>query len=366
MSLSRTDFIDRLRVTLTAWVVLHHTAITYGGSGGWFYREPGHEGVGAIVLTLFCAVNQAFFMGMFFLIAGYFTPGSLRRKGAATFLRERLLRLGVPLLVFGFVFGPLSVAWAGVTRGEPWFSAWLSLLRSGRFEMGPLWFALALLIFAAGTCVLLRARAAADATVPRNGTWLLAALGVGLAALLIRQLVPVGQTWAGLQLGYFASYVFLFALGVRAADSRWLERIAPAQARIWFGVSLVAIPALLGMMAASGALEGKPVEVSTGWGFPTVFYAFWEPLVAWGLIAALLTVAQARFNRPSARWSSWSAQAYGAFVVHAPVLVGISVLLRGWEAPGLLKFSAVGCLATVASFLLARLLLKIPGASRIL
>jgi glucans biosynthesis protein C len=58
MTASRTDFIDRLRVLLTAWVVLHHTAITSGGADGWFYREPGHEGLGAVLLTLFCAVNR--------------------------------------------------------------------------------------------------------------------------------------------------------------------------------------------------------------------------------------------------------------------------------------------------------------------
>ncbi len=33
---ARTHFIDRLRVVLTAWVIVHHTAITYGGSGSWF------------------------------------------------------------------------------------------------------------------------------------------------------------------------------------------------------------------------------------------------------------------------------------------------------------------------------------------
>jgi hypothetical protein len=274
--------------------------------------------------------------------------------------------LGVPLLVFGFVLGPLSVAWAGVSRGEPWLERWLVLMQSGRFEMGPLWFALALLLFAVGTCVLLRSEADPNAPVPSHGRWLTAALSVGLIALLIRQVVPVGQTWAGLQWGYFASYVFLFALGVRAADSKWLERIPASQAWLWFGVSLIAIPGLLGMMAASGALEGKGVDVSTGWGFPAVFYAFWEPLVAWGLIAILLVVGKARFNQASQRWSNWAAQAYGAFIVHTPVLVGVSILLRDWQASGLLKFVVVGALATVFSFALAKVLLRIPGAHRIL
>jgi glucan biosynthesis protein C len=34
------------------------------------------------------------------LIAGYFTPGSHNRKGAGPFLRDRLVRLGIPLLIY--------------------------------------------------------------------------------------------------------------------------------------------------------------------------------------------------------------------------------------------------------------------------
>jgi fucose 4-O-acetylase-like acetyltransferase len=32
-------------------------------------------------------------MGFFFLISGYFTPGSFERKGLRSFLKDRLIRL---------------------------------------------------------------------------------------------------------------------------------------------------------------------------------------------------------------------------------------------------------------------------------
>lgn len=152
MTTGRTFFIDRLRVVLTALVILHHTAITCGGSGGWFYREVRDGGTPtSLLLTVFCAINQSFFMGMFFLLAGYFTPASLARKGVRKFLQERLLRLGVPLLIFGFVLGPLAVAPAGVPAGRPWGPQWLGQLSQGSFVIGPLWFAWALLLFTAGS-----------------------------------------------------------------------------------------------------------------------------------------------------------------------------------------------------------------------
>lgn len=45
--------------------------------------------------------------GFFFLISGFFTPASFDRKGGRAFVRDRLLRLGVPLLVFLLLLRPL-------------------------------------------------------------------------------------------------------------------------------------------------------------------------------------------------------------------------------------------------------------------
>jgi len=88
---------DALRVGTTFLVVLHHTAITYGAIGGWYYKEVPTDGsLSSMVLVFFCTFNQAGFMGMLFLLAGYYTPASLETKGSLNFLRDRLRRLGVP------------------------------------------------------------------------------------------------------------------------------------------------------------------------------------------------------------------------------------------------------------------------------
>lgn len=50
-------------------------------------------------------------MGAFFLIAGYFSPGSFDRKGVGTFIKDKLIRLGIQLLVFYFVLS--SIAFIG-------------------------------------------------------------------------------------------------------------------------------------------------------------------------------------------------------------------------------------------------------------
>ena len=101
-------YIDRLRSVMTILVILHHTAITYGAMGGWFWHElqPSRT-PSSILLILFCTTNQACFMGFFFLLAGYFTPASLDRKGYRQFILDRFIRLGIPILAFDFSLAPL-------------------------------------------------------------------------------------------------------------------------------------------------------------------------------------------------------------------------------------------------------------------
>ena len=46
----------------------------------------------------FFTVNAAFFMGLFFLIAGYFSAAAYARRGPWRFLAARALRLGTPAI----------------------------------------------------------------------------------------------------------------------------------------------------------------------------------------------------------------------------------------------------------------------------
>ena len=181
---TRNAGIDALRASLTLLVVFHHAAITYGAMGSWFYKavEPSNA-PSSLVLTLFAAYNQAFFMGLFFLIAGSLTPGAIARHGAQEYLRERLLRLGAPLLVFILMLGPVTAALAETANGHPFFATLGRLARRGAIIPGPMWFVEALMIFsiayvalraAIGTARLEKARA-----FPSNRVLAISALGTG-------------------------------------------------------------------------------------------------------------------------------------------------------------------------------------------
>ena len=103
----RLYYMDNLRIFLSLLVVAHHWALANGAPGDWYTGESNLGPFGTLVLSQFVAVNQAFFMGFFFLISGYMIPGSYDRKGGRRFLKERAIRLGIPLLGYFFILSPL-------------------------------------------------------------------------------------------------------------------------------------------------------------------------------------------------------------------------------------------------------------------
>jgi peptidoglycan/LPS O-acetylase OafA/YrhL len=360
----RDFYIDRLRSVMTVLVILHHTAITYGAIGGWFWHEvQPSRSASSILLILFCTTNQAYFMGFFFLLAGYFTPASLDRKGYRQFILDRLIRLGIPILAFGFILGPLTAALVTAAQGDGFWPTFAAIWHRKQFIVGPLWFAEALLIFS--LCYVLRRRVigprpGAVATVQQTPTafpswtaWLIGALIVGASALAIRQAFPIGTSLYG----YWAMYVFLFSVGIRAKPRNWIANLSWKQAWPWILTACMVWPAL----PLGWALSRGKVNFDTGFSWGAFLYAFWEPFVAWGLIAAWLLVFRRYMNQPSALWEWLGRRAYAVYIIHPPVLVGIALLLHGWAAPALIKFGVVGLLACIASWLLSDPLVRLPG-----
>jgi peptidoglycan/LPS O-acetylase OafA/YrhL len=366
----RNGGIDALRAAVTLLVVFHHTAITYGAIGGWYYKELApSDSLSGMLLILFCTVNQAWFMGLFFLLAGYYTPPAWRRHGTGGFIRERLLRLGVPLVFYYFILHPLTVALAQTAQGRPFIRVFEYLWAHGRFEPGPLWFAEALLIFAAAWLVWRSLRkpagAPAEAALPSDAVLLAAAIATGAAAFVLRLVWPVGVNVAFLQLGYFASYVLLFVAGCAAADGKWLERVPERQTRFWRRIAWLAFPVLPAVALLAPHVSWLGGHSEGGLNLQALTYAFWEPFIAWGFILALLSLFQRRFVTLAGVWQNLARRAFLIYIIHPPILVGTALAWRDVAAPALVKFLVTGSVACALCYIVAGLALRIPGAARI-
>jgi len=340
-------------------VVAHHTALMYGAIGSWFWHERTPDNsFSSLVLTFFCTLNQAWFMGLFFLLAGTYVPASMARKGAVTFLLDRSQRLGIPLLIFGCLLGPFTIALALTSKGYAMHDTLMALWSRGQFESGPLWFAAALLVM---TLIVTPAVSwlKYPRSFPTNTMMWIAALVVGVSAFLVRLSWPVGKTWwMGWQLGYFPSYVVLFIAGVAGAQSRWWVEVPIQSGRTWRRVMRCAVWTFPVIALASDRLAWLGGPAIGGWNVQAVVYAFWEPLVAWGIILSLLRWAQHRFAQPTPIYKMIGRTAFTIYFIHPPIVVAVGLVLHGWEIPVLFKFVFSAAMSMAMCLTLAQLLLR--------
>ena len=91
---------------------------------------------------LFCAWQDVSLMSLMFFLSGLFVPASLARKGSWTFLSDRLLRIGVPLVVVVAILMPIAYYPAyRVTAIDPSIEAyWRHWLALPFWPPGPQWF----------------------------------------------------------------------------------------------------------------------------------------------------------------------------------------------------------------------------------
>src|SRR5512132_1895169 len=106
---ARLRWADNLKITVIAAVVVVHAATAYVVDIAWYYdMERTTSQLWDKLLGLPMLLGGLFGLGPLFLLGGVFAAASLARKGPRGFVDGRLLRLGVPLLLFVAVIDPLT------------------------------------------------------------------------------------------------------------------------------------------------------------------------------------------------------------------------------------------------------------------
>jgi glucan biosynthesis protein C len=388
---SRLFFIDHLRAALVILVVLHHIALVYGGIPPFYYLEPPNpttDLVAGLVLFAFVLFNQAWFMGAFFLIAGYFTPGSFDRKGPGSFLRGRLLRLGIPTLVFIFVLSPISflglylmpASQGGITDPLAWQSFWQ--LYPKLIGLGPMWFVAMLLIFSFGYVawrMLTRNQTSTSISKPSVPSYLgigIFILALALVSYLVRIIVPLGEPvnlfvyfLSFPTIAYLPQYLSFFIVGTIASRHDWFRTVPGSMGVIGFVAALVATILLFSIAFISlltwierGAQQLPPFGYGT---WQSGVYTLWDSIFAVGMVLAATTFFR-RFMKGDSRFGRFlSQQSYAVYIIHIPIIVYLALLLGGIDIEHLLKFGLAAIIVVPTCFAVAYLIRRIPGVSRI-
>jgi glucan biosynthesis protein C len=376
-------YLDNIRLLVILLVVIVHTAMTYSGSGRWYYEEPAHLSTAeATAFGFIQSFLQAFYMGLLFLIAGYFVPGAYDKKGFGKFMKDRAVRLGIPALIYMFAVDPFTenILLGRGNPGKDFFSYWKGNITNGHFLSGngPLWFAIALLFFSAVYGLFRLAsdkrRAARSGIVKKRdinlGAKTFAALVVIIAsvAFVIRIFFPIITSFFNMMVCFFAQYIVLFIAGILAYRHDVFSKLSyKAGLRLLCWSPLWGFGVWLGMMIVCERYYGGNYSLfNGGLTWQSALYSLWESFTAIAMDFGLLVLFREKFSHQGALTRAMSQSAFAVYVFHTPVVVAITLLFAPLALSPFYKFLAASAVCVPASFLASYALNRVPLLKRVL
>jgi fucose 4-O-acetylase-like acetyltransferase len=374
---TRLLYIDNIRWTMIILVISMHAADTYSPFGNWYFvdRRPISLAT-TLAFGVWQMYLQAFFMGLLFFIAGYFVPGSFERKGALGFLRDRAIRLGIPVLLYMFVIGPVTEyyfahSWTS-TLPTSFTNEWVKHIRNGQFmqENGPLWFCLALLIFLAGYALFRSVwRSETPAVLKQEAPTTLGLICFALLMAVFSFFVRAGRppSILNMHLGDFPQYVLLFCAGTHVGRYGWLSRLSFKKGMVWLATVLpVGMIAWFGIVVSTQQ-QNRGAALSGGWHWQSAAFCIWESSACVAVSFALIVLFREMFNSQGRLARFLSENAFSVYVFHPPVVILMARLMQGMHWHPLLQFCLLTLISAVLSFVLSAVVFrKIPFLRQVL
>lgn len=246
----------------------------------------------------------------------------------------------------------------------------------GRFigSNGPLWFILTLMIFAVFYCLwrqIYKTNSEKETVKkpPSNVLLVIIIIIMTVLTFLMRLVFPFtgGYEILNIQLAFVVQYIIMLILGVIAYKRDWFRNISDRQGKMWLGIALLSIIFMLFVGISAGALEGDITKLAGGLYWEAFAYALWESIYCIGMSIGLVTLFRKKLNIQGKASKTVSANVYTMYLIHAPVLVGVSVLLVVILIFALLKFVIVLAIVLLLCLLISHFILRrIPGAKRVL
>jgi glucans biosynthesis protein C len=351
-----------------AGVIVLHAATAYVLDIDWYYQERTTSTLTPTLLAFPALLAGLFGLGPLFLVGGLLSVASLARKGPGGFARGRLVRLGVPLLVFVVLIDPLTDYLGSVAEGEhP--RLWPYLVdQTGTRDTGPLWFVALLLLVSLAYAGLRRLRPVRVGIAFNADPRCLVAVAAGIAvgSLVVRLGSPLGaETFANLRWEAWPQGIGLFTLGVLAGERGWLEGLDRRLEGRCGWLALVGALALV-MLTVWALAADRLDAVAGGVTWPAATVAVLEGTGAVAVSLWVVAWFRRRWDRRGRLVQRAGRGSYGAYVLHPPVLVVLSLLARPLAVAPEAKFLLVATLGVVAAFAVGVGLTRLRLAGRLL
>ena len=372
---------DYLRTFAILLVLLHHTVLAYVT---FVQLNPYTPITFAPVVDsqkwssfdLIVLFNDTWFMALLFFISGLFVWQSITRKGAWMFLRDRLIRLGIPLVIGVTLLMPLAyfpgqleieLVYGGSTN---FIDFWLGMVKAGFLTSGPLWFLWMLLAFNGLIAVLYEIAPHLDDFVKMRAPSIInhhiaffgALFGVSTVAYLPMVLIFGIDHWTTIgPIAFQTSRIFIYlayflagtAVGVYGLGNTMFNSKSKLARRgwAWMVVSPVSfIVVLIFLVNPTGLI------------FYGVAFTFTCAAAVFGLIAIFLRFT----NRRIGIIDSLGNNSYGIYIIHYVFVTWLQFWLLDIQLPAVLKASIVFAGTLILGWGSIAAIRRIPAVARVI
>jgi fucose 4-O-acetylase-like acetyltransferase len=359
----REQWVDTLRVVLISGVIVVHTATAYVTDfAGYYYDdERVTNSAVSIAFALPALMGGIFGLGPLFVVAGWFSVRSMERRGTAGFVGSRLLRLGVPLVVFLLVVNPLADYLGNLWDERGTFLDYLAVT-----EFSIMWFVVALLVCSLGYAALRSVRPL-DGPRPRPGgrALVVAAAVIAVGSLAVWQRTTLlDEHLLNVRVSAWTQAAVLFALGVMAGEAGWDGRL-PRHVEHRLGqVTAVGVGLTLVLVAYTGARDQLDMALG-GVNWASVSFAVLYGVVSIAFTMWCLAWLRRRWPTHGPLMTKAGRGSYATYLLHPVVLVSVMLAFRAVPLGAELKFVVVSVVAVPVCFAVGYAVTRLPGVGRV-
>lgn len=329
----RYHYMDNLRALALLAGIFFHAALAYSPvmSDIWLTADSSWS----LVLDAGAWFSHLFRIPLFFLIAGFFTCYLVEKRGVMGFLKNRTVRILIPLVLFlpmVFITIGQSVTWA--LQHTEHLSSILTLIAAREAPEPPmtthhLWFLYVLCQFYVAYSVLhhLKLLSMRWASMLHSARFLVFVLPVLLIPVLFTQLAPhpapdqfIPQWWS---FGFFGPFFLVGSRIFKHQDA--IDALKPYA--LWLLVESLGLYAVYynNMPKSLGLETALHQGVKMSWshlGISTL-----EAVIAVHMTLVCLVAGKTFINRASAAVRFIADSSYWIYIIHLPVLIFIQFLL---------------------------------------
>jgi glucans biosynthesis protein C len=324
--------LDWIRVLATLAVFIYHCFMFFN-PWDWHVKNNETDPTYITALSLFMS---AWLMPIFFAVSGINTYYALQKRSGRQYFKERLVRLGIPLLFGVMILTPPQIYMERVSHGQysgsffSWYpryfdGVYLEIGGSGNFAFVGLhlWYLLVLLIFSLITLPLfLKMKPNISRELKPLHLFLLS-----IPLIIISILVDIVNL-GGWDIGF---YLVIFLYGYFFFTKTSYKSVAQSLLPMTMTISI-----LTTVFFVFGFMTGMP----SGNNGPSILLASVKAINCWGWLLVIFALSDKKLSY-SNKWLKYGNQASMPFyILHQPVIVMLGFMIADidWSIPVKLVF----------------------------